>query len=118
DPNVEFNTNPGTFGGLSPQSAYWPEVEAIYERFRATACAYATAEKFERYIGEQFAGQISEADLRAAIAFYESPEGKRLHKASVRVNDSFQAFAQSLIAQAYDVAREDYRVAMRGLLQK
>lgn len=118
DPDAEFSANPSTFGGLSPQSAYWPEVEIIYDHFRATACAYATAEKFEHFIAEQFAAQIAEADLRAAISFYESPAGQRLSRASVRVNESFQAYAQLLLVQAYDVARAEYISAMRSLLRK
>jgi hypothetical protein len=86
DPKAEFRSSPGSFGGVSPQSAYWPEVEAIYGRFRTTACAYATPEKFADYFSEQFAERISEDDLRTSLTFYSSPAGRRLQGATIAAN--------------------------------
>ena len=118
DPKIEFKASPGSFGGVSPQSAYWPEVEAIYSRFRATACAYATADKFAAHYSQELAQRSSEADLQAAIAYFSSPAGKRMQDVAVQVNESFQKFAQELMLQAYGTAREEYEADIRLLLRK
>lgn len=117
DPRIEFKANPGSFGGVSPQSAYWPEVEAIYGRFRATACAYATTDKFATHYAQQLAQRSSEEDLQAAIAYFSSPAGRRMQAAAVQVNESFQKFAQELMLQAYSVAREQFQTDIRVLLR-
>jgi hypothetical protein len=118
DPKPEFNASPGSFGGLSPQSAYWPEVVQIYRRFQAKACAYATPERFSAFFSERFAETLSEADLRAAIAFHSSPTGRRIGDATLAVNQDFQAFANKLMLEAYEVARSDYQRDIRALIKK
>lgn len=118
DPKIEFRADPGSFGGISPQSSYWPEVEAIYGRFRSTACAYVTADKFAAYYAQQLAQRSSEEDLRAALAYLSSPAGRRMQDAQVQVNESFQRFAQELLLQAYGVAREQFQADLRVLLRK
>src|SRR5688572_15759337 len=35
DPKAVFASDPGHFGGISPQSSYWPDVVDIYRRFQA-----------------------------------------------------------------------------------
>jgi len=118
DPKIEFKANPGSFGGVSPQSAYWPEVESIYGRFRASACAYATADKFAAHYSQQLALRSSEQDLRAAIAYFSSPAGRRMQEVAVTVNESFQKFASELMLQAYGVAREQFQADIQALLRK
>lgn len=118
DPKSEFKAAPASFGGISPQSAYWPEVEAIYSRFRVKACAFATADKFSAYFADQIAKETSETDLRAAIAFYSSPTGKRLQATWLKVNASFQKFSAELMGQAYELARDDYLTEIRELIRR
>src|SRR5271154_6776787 len=45
DAAVSYREHPESFDGLSPQSAYWAEVDTIYGRYRAKICEYSTAEK-------------------------------------------------------------------------
>lgn len=118
DPTIEFKANPSSFGGVSPQSAYWPEVEAIYGRFRATSCAYATTDKFAAHYAQQLAQRSSEEDLQAAIIYFSSPAGQRMQAVAVQVNESFQKFAQELMLEANGVAREQYQADIRVLLRK
>lgn len=78
-PQSRFFANPSAFGGISPQSVYWPEIEEIFRRYTTDACtAGITADEYaEMYVG-QIAEHLKEDDLRAAIAFYASPTGQRL----------------------------------------
>ena len=118
DPKTEFRSNPGSFGGVSPQSAYWTEVEAIYARFQMTACAYATPEKFARFYVEQFAERMSEEDMRASIAFNASPPGRRLQSAVLATNSEFQPFATKLMLKAYEAARDQFQQELRAALRQ
>ena len=118
DPRLAFKSDPGGFGGISPQSAYWPEVEKIYATYRATACAYATSEKYSQYFVEQYARRLSLEDLKAAIAFYSSPVGKRLQEAVVSADHEFQHYANKLLLEAYDIANTQYQRDIKDLQRR
>jgi hypothetical protein len=118
DPRLAFKSDPGGFGGISPQSAYWPDVERIYASYRATACAYATSEKYAQYFEEQYARRLSLEDLRAAIAFYSSPTGKRLQDAVVAADHDFQSYASKLMLEAYEIANTQYQRDIRDLQRR
>lgn len=115
DPKIEFRANPGIFGGISPQSVYWPEVEAIYKRFQAASCAYSTPEKFSRFYVQHFAEHVSEEDLRASIAFQSSATGQRLQDAVLSANAGFQKFATQLMSEVYELGRAQFQTDVRAL---
>ena len=118
DPKIEFRASPGSFGGISPQSTYWPEIEKIYDHFRTAACNYATPERFSKYFIEQLAERNTEEDLRTGIAFYSSPAGKNLQASMLAANSDFQAFASRLMVDAYEVGRDRYQREVRELVRK
>lgn len=118
DPKTAFSADPGSFGGLSPQSTYWPEVEAIYRAYQKETCAYITSEAFLSFYATKYAESTSETDLRTAIAFYSSPVGKRLQESSVRVNDAFQVYANERLGAAYRTAYKRVHVDLRELMRK
>ena len=115
---LAFNTSPGSFGGLSPQSAYWPEVEVIYRQFQVATCSYISAEKFLSFYAEELAARNTEEDLRAAIAFNSSPAGRRLQASVLATNEVFQKYAQEQIGAAYAAANGPYQAAIRALVQR
>jgi hypothetical protein len=80
-----YAAGPADCGGISPQSAYWPEVRAIYRQFTDTACATICGEQLEPVLIQSFAANMSLADLRAAVAFSASPAGRTLQAATKKV---------------------------------
>ncbi len=100
DPKFAFRSDPSGFGGVSPQSAYWPEVEAAFQAYQQESCSYLTADRFRDYVARSYADRISTDDLVAAIAFYSSPLGKRLLSATLAINEAFQGYAQEQMALA------------------
>ena len=113
-----FDQSPGSFGGLTPQSAYWPEVEATYQQFQIATCSYISAEKFLMFYGEELAARNTEEDLRAAIAFNSSPAGRRLQASVLATNDVFQKYAQEQMAAAYAAANAPFQAAISALIRK
>lgn len=101
DPKYIFKNDPAHFGGISPQSAYWPEIEALFLNYQQRICAYITAEDFEKYFASYYAKTMTIDELKTAIAFYTSPGGKRLSAANQAANAGFQKFAQEKMAELY-----------------
>ncbi|MCB1987933.1 MAG: hypothetical protein KDE69_06185 [Burkholderiaceae bacterium] len=118
DPMVAFRSEPGSFGGISPQSSYWPEVKAAYLKFQVTACAYATPEKMTRHYVEKLANDVSVDDLRAVIEFNRAGPGSRVQDVILVANASFQPYASKLMYEAYEVATKDFQQQIREIVRK
>ncbi|TFW28025.1 DUF2059 domain-containing protein [Massilia horti] len=118
DPIVLFKNDPGAFRGVSPQSAYWPEVEAAYRRYQVRVCGYLTTDEFTEFVARQFADRTSLDDLRASIAFQSSPAGRRIQQASVAVNEAFQAHAQASLQTAVPDAYKEVQFELAAIAEK
>lgn len=118
DAQAAFTSSPGSFGGISPQSSYWQEVEAIYAEYRRGACAYLTADGFLAYYAGVLAEKNSEEDLRIALQFYSSPAGKRFRDSLVFASVAFQDYTGESIRQATASAAENYQSSMRAVIRK
>jgi len=118
DAAVSYREHPESFDGLSPQSAYWGEVDAIYGRYLAKICEYSTGEKVTQYFTQQFAEHASEEDLRAALAFQSSPTGRRLQAITLEANKAFQEEASKLIRKAHDDAEDQYQREIAEIIRK
>jgi hypothetical protein len=95
DPKEVFRTNPSYFGGVSPKSAYWPEVESVFRNYQKQICSYVTAADFSKFYADHFASALSKAELQSAIRFYSTAGGKKLRAVNLVANDDFQKYAQS-----------------------
>lgn len=115
---TSFTSNPGSFGGISPQSAYWPEVEAIFVEFRSGTCSYLNVDGFLAYYAGILADKNTEEDLQTALRFYSSPAGKRFQESIVFASVAFQEYAGESIKKSTIEANEKYRMAMRDLIRK
>lgn len=90
NPLFEFRRNPGHFSGVSPQSAYWGEVEAAYAKYRETICGYMTRPEFIEYSAKSYASRATLEQLRAAVRFYDSADGRAFLKANAAVGVAMQ----------------------------
>jgi len=113
-----FTNSPGSFGGLSPQSAYWPEVERIYIKYEKTKCAaFANGDLF-RSFAQSYARDLSEADLSAAIAFHSSDAGKRIQRANIDASSSLAKEMTRQMNLVDDEATTAFRLELRALIGK
>jgi hypothetical protein len=113
DPKRLFTSDPSLFGGVSPQSAYWPEVVELYGKYQAKACLAVSADKFARFFAEQYEAKLSETDLEAAVAFFSSAAGQRYNSASAETNLAFQAYLTKemtrVVSDAFKEVQQDLR---------
>lgn len=70
-----YRTRPGDFHGISPQSAYWPEVKRAWHASRGDRCA-GSEESPAAILARSYAEHLSTAELRQVLAFQESAAGR------------------------------------------
>lgn len=95
--------NPRAFGGMSPRSAYWPEVEDLYRRYRMEACGATTARIAKEIYVKVFAQRLPREELERAAAQMATPESRALQAASreaARMLSVHQATEQELATAA------------------
>ena len=117
DPAREYRSDPASFGGISPGSDLWPQVERIYARYRERMCRYMTKEEYESFMASEYERHMSQAELRAAIAFFSSAEGRRFQLAGLGANRAFQARAQQALSASYTAARADAERELASLVE-
>lgn len=96
-----FRSNPSYFGGVSPKSAYWPEIEALYRNYQKRICGYVTPTDFSKFFAGHYATALSTEELKSAIRYYSSAGGKKLRMANVSANAAFQKHAQAKMEELY-----------------
>jgi hypothetical protein len=118
DPHMAYSASPNSFGGITPKSAYWPEVEQLYRRYQQQACGYITVEEFEKFYTAQYAAETSEEDLKAAISFYSSAAGKRYVASTIKANEEFQRYAGKQMVLAASKAYGPVNEGLQSLILK
>lgn len=118
DPQHVFNNNPGHFGGISPQSAYWPEVVAVFSEYQQRMCNYLTPEDFALYFAEHYRQTLSVEELKAAVTFFSSTPGKKFSLANQSTNSDFQKFASKKMQDIYKSTFPEINEKVLEIIQK
>jgi hypothetical protein len=108
----EYLERPADFGGISPQSAYWPEVEELNYQQRLTGCQ--SSKRLADKWAEMLVRDVAPADIDAALAFHTSPAGRRYAASLAKASKEFIAFSRLPSAQQ-EAANVTYRKALRDL---
>lgn len=77
--------SPESFGGIAPGHELWNEVSSLYLDMMAKGCAYATEPALAAFAGS-LSVSLSDEDIDALIAFYDTPLGQRYVRASLAAN--------------------------------
>jgi hypothetical protein len=109
-----YRTRPGDFYGISPQSAYWPDVERAWQAVHAGGCAESPA----AILARSYAEHLSIAELRAVIAFQDSPSGRAFIAATRRARADLEAGRAARTYHDPDEADRMFRSAMLTLKAK
>lgn len=91
-PRAAYAENPGQFHGLSPSSAYWPEMERLYERYASDFCNIVKPQGTKDIYLQIFANRLSLAELEAAAAFAATPAGRAMQAAAREAGRTSAAF--------------------------
>lgn len=77
DPVAILANNPSAFGGITPTSAYWPELKASYRAYQDLLCDPPDTEALNSATAQGYADNGSIETLRAAVDFFSSPAGQQ-----------------------------------------
>lgn len=75
--------NPNFFGGIKPGDHRWNAVTVAYQTYMREVCAHPTKQEFLGAIAKAYSASLSDAQLKAAITFYETPVGRELSEANL-----------------------------------
>jgi hypothetical protein len=115
---IFYERQPDKFGGITPQSAYWPEYEKLYYNYLVEYCAAAEPQTVVPHYAEAFAQTASLSDLKGAIAFFSSPEGRSFQKASMEAGVKFAVAFHSAHEAVAKSAENNYLNGMRELVAR
>jgi hypothetical protein len=113
----DYKANPNAFGGISPKSAYWPEVEAVYEPLRRDHLCICQLGEFVAFWVKTLAEQ-SEAVLRAAVAYWASSAGKRMQPPCFGLAKFFSSSPTEKSRMPTEAARLRFRAELTELRRK
>jgi hypothetical protein len=113
-----YRKNPEKFHGISPQSAYWPEVEQVWRDYYVGRCAGRTDELPAEVVAKSYAASMSLAELRDAVAFHTSESGRAFHAAGRQVARDLEASLNRRTDGETDKASIAFQLAMRKLKVK
>lgn len=111
----KYLVRPTTFGGISPQSAYWPEMEELHYQYHVATCADSVA--MQASFALALARVVSVADAEAAVAFYSSPAGKNV-MSGMRIAGKDMSKHGALTSEVRKAADDAYTSGYRELLAK
>lgn len=104
DPKRIYASDQSYFGGVSPQSKYWPEIVATYAKYQAKACHSVTADDYVNFYAREYEKAMTENELRATVKFFSSPSGHRYNTASIAAGSALQAFMVGKMTVAVEAA--------------
>jgi hypothetical protein len=107
-PESMYQANPNQFGGITPESRFWPSVVNAFQEFYYTTCSYMDREAFTTAAAESYAKALTKQEMAEAMTFYASPVGKKLADAQIAANAAFQQEAATRLSAAYKVAYDEF----------
>lgn len=113
-----YRARPAEFHGISPRSAYWPDVERAWHDYYVERCAAQNAESPAAIMARSYAANLSIDELREVAAFQESRAGRAFIAASARAQQELQHALADRAEADPDAAINTFRQAMLGLKAK
>ena len=113
-----YRASPGDFHGISPQSAYWPEVEQAWHAYYADRCAAQGDESPAAIVARRYAANLSTDELRDVLAFQESPSGRAFIEATRLARQDLESPPETPTRPGTDEASTAFRQAMLRLKAK
>lgn len=77
DAREAYAANPEAFGGVSPRSAYWVEVERLFQAYGQDACGVSDIDAIKDIYVQVFSNRLSIAELETVTAAQLTPEGRK-----------------------------------------
>jgi hypothetical protein len=110
-----YRASPGEFHGISPQSAYWPDVEQAWHAYYVDRCAAQGDDSPAAIVARRYAANLSTAELREVLAFQESPSGRAFIEATRIARQDLESPPETPNRAGTDEASTAFRQTMLRL---
>lgn len=110
-----YRARPAEFHGISPRSAYWPDVERAWHDYYVERCAAQSAGSPAAILARSYAANLSTDELREVAAFQESRSGRAFIAASARAQQDLQRALAARDGQDPDAALNAFHQALLRL---
>lgn len=118
DAHAAYAADPQAFGGISPRSAYWGDVEALYSAYWVAACGTSDTAAIKNIYVQVYANRLSLAELQYVIASMESPAGRQTQVANLEAARLMIAYQQERQEQNVAKATDRFERALREMMAK
>jgi hypothetical protein len=113
-----YRANPAQFHGISPQSAYWPDVEQARHDYYLDRFGVQLDQSPAAQIARSYAANLSTDQLREVVAFQESPSGRAFIAATARAREELESGPAPHPRPDPVAASKKFRETMLGLKAK
>lgn len=118
DPVRIFESNPNVFVGVTPKSAYWPDIVASHQRYMTKLCTAQSAEIMASFFARKFERGMSLEDLKALVAFYSSPAGKRFSATNLDAMVGYMKFLEKTMTEMSASAIKEAQADMGAIVTR
>jgi hypothetical protein len=113
-----YRKSPAGFYGISPQSAYWSDVEKAWREYYVERCSGRIDELATALLAGSFAESMSSHEMREVIAFQSSAAGRAFFAASRQACEVLVREMSNRLDRQTERASKSFRVSMLSLKAK
>lgn len=118
DPEVLVRDHPAMFGGITPESSYWPRIAAAFATYMDASCGQPSEkEAVEHHLGS-IDRSLSDEQLNEVMKFYRSDAGRAHAKALVVAREKLQEFIMTSWNAAMKRAMATYSETIEQIQQE
>lgn len=108
NPEVLVRDHPAMFGGITPESSYWPRIAAAFKTYMDTSCGHPSEkDAVEHHLGS-IDRSLSDEALDEVMKFYRSDAGRAHAKALIVARETLQEFIMTSWSAAMKRATTTY----------
>lgn len=117
-PDSLYAKDQKAFGKINPEHELWPELIKLHNEYVAAACSHYATDIYTKAMAQAYAQNLSTAELKDTIAFYQSATGQHVVSAADDATDAMISVETDIINnQAADEAL-NYRKNVIALMKR
>jgi hypothetical protein len=116
DVEAALKQRPGLFGDIGPASPVWEDTRQAWIALVESNCYYTDQSKARKILSREYAAGLTNSEIEAALAFYQTPAGRKLRDVGISAVVIASQESSSLVAG--DAAYEQYLLKLEDLMRK
>lgn len=114
----KFAEDAGYFGGITPKSPYWSEIKELYESYYQIGCGYLDTAQIVSLLEDNLSRDLSDAELKEILAFYDTAAGKRFRDASYTASQKLSELMSKGYVDQLKEAERQYQAKLNDIVAR